>query len=127
MAGIWIFLMILIVNNVSADLNPLVKDYRELTKHRIDWVDFQFSEYISPLFLLLYGFPTFVTGAAFKFRPMLWGGILCWVCCVATIYTTIKVDLLLTAVSAIMAWLVPGIFMEREYRLYKKQQAQADV
>jgi uncharacterized protein with PQ loop repeat len=125
--GICIFLMILIVNNVYAELNPLVKDYKELTKGRIDWVDFRFSEFVSPLFLLLYGFPTFVTGAACKFKPMLWGGILCWTCSIIAIYTTIKIDLLLTAASAIMAWLIPGILMEKEYRLYKKEQAQPDV
>lgn len=125
--GICIFLMILIVNNVYAELSPLVKDYKELTKGRIDWVDFRFSEFVSPLFLLLYGFPTFVTGAACKFKPMLWGGILCWTCSIVAIYTTIKIDLLLTAASATMAWLIPGILMEKEYRLYKKEQAQADV
>jgi uncharacterized protein with PQ loop repeat len=119
--GICIFLMIIIINNVYADLNPLVKDYKELAKSRIDWIDFRFSEYVSSFFLLLYGFPTFVTGAACKFKPMLWGGIFCWVCCIAAIYTTIKIDLLLTALSAIVAWFIPGILMEREYRSYKKE------
>jgi hypothetical protein len=56
-----------------------------------------FYEYVSPLFLLLYGLPTFITGAACKFRPMLIGGIFCWVCCLVTIYTTIKIDLILVA------------------------------
>ena len=125
--GICIFLLILIINNIFADLDPLVRDYHELSKGRIDWIDFQFSEFVAPLFLLLYGFPTFVTGAACKFKPMLWGGICCWVCSVITIYTPVKVDLLLTAASAIMAWLVPGILMEKEYRVYKKDQAPANV
>lgn len=124
--GICIFLMIFIVNNISADLNPMVKDYKELSKGRVDWIDFRFSEFISPLFLLLYGMPTFITGAACKFKPMLWGGIFCWVCCIVTIYTPLKTDLLLTGVSAIMAWLIPGLLMEREYRIYKKQ-VRADV
>lgn len=125
--GISIFLMIFIVNNISADLNPMVKDYKELSKGRVDWIDFRFSEFISPLFLLLYGLPTFITGAACKFKPMLWGGIFCWVCCIVTIYTPLKVDLLLTGISAIMAWLIPGVLMEKEYRIYKKEQAIADV
>jgi len=125
--GICIFLLILIINNVYAELNPLVKDYKQLAKDRVDWVDFRFSEFVSPLFLLLYGFPTFVTGAACKFKPMLWGGILCWTCSIVAIYTTIKIDMLLTAASAIMAWLIPGILMEKEYRLYKKEEVQPDV
>ena len=125
--GIAIFLMIFIVNNIAADLNPMVNDYKEMTKGRIGWIDFRFSEFISPLFLLLYGLPTFITGAACKFKPMLWGGIFCWVCCIVTIYTSLKTDLLLTGISAIMAWLIPGILMEREYRIYKKAQAVANV
>lgn len=125
--GICIFLLILIVNSIYGHLNPMVNDYRELTKGRIDSVDFQFSEFVAPFFLLLYGLPTFVTGAAFKFKPMLWGGIFCWVSSVATIYTPIRIDLLLTASSAIMAWLIPGVMMEQEYRKYKKEQAKLDV
>jgi uncharacterized protein with PQ loop repeat len=121
--GISIFLLILIINNVFANLNPVMGEYKELVKGRTDWIDFKFSEFVSPLFLLLYGFPTFVTGAACKFKPMLWGGIFCWVCCVVAIYTSIKIDLVLTALSAIMAWLIPGILMEKEYRRYKKEQA----
>jgi uncharacterized protein with PQ loop repeat len=121
--GISIFLLILIINNVFANLNPVMGEYKELVKGRADWIDFKFSEFVAPLFLLLYGFPTFVTGAACKFKPMLWGGIFCWVCCVVAIYTSIKIDLVLTALSATMAWLIPGILMEKEYRRYKKEQA----
>lgn len=122
--GICIFLMIVIINSVFHVWEPVAIEYRQLAGHRSA---FQFSEFVSSFFLLLYGLPTFITGAACKFRPMLWGGLFCWVCCIATIFTTIKIDLLLTAASAIMAWLIPGILMEREYRIYKKQQAAGHV
>lgn len=125
--GICIFLMIFIINNVFSEFIPMMKDYRELSKGRGDWSQFHFGEFVSPLFLLLYGLPTFVTGAACKFKPMLWGGLFCWASCIAAIYTSIKIDLLLTAASAIMAWLIPGILMEKEYRLYKKEQLTVDV
>ncbi len=125
--GICIFLMILITNNIQGNLNPAIKQYNELAQGRADWTDFKFGEFVMPLFLLLYGLPTFITGAACKFKPMLWGGIFCWVCCVVTVYTNIKIDLLLTAASAIMAWLIPGLLMEKEYRSYKKEQAAQHV
>lgn len=118
--GICIFLLIFIINAVFRVWEPVATEYRELTGHPSA---FRFNEFISPLFLLLYGLPTFITGAACKFKPMLWGGIFCWLCSVIAIYTTIKIDLLLTAASSIMAWLIPGILMEREYRVYKKEQA----
>lgn len=125
--GICIALMIFIVNNIQGNLNPVMDKYNELANGRTDWTAFHFGEYMMPLFLLLYGLPTFITGAACKFKPMLWGSLFCWVCCVITIYTNIKIDLLLTAASSIMAWLIPGIVIEKEYRLYKKQQAAHNV
>ena len=122
--GISIFLLIFITYAVFSVWEPVAIEYSKLSGHRST---FRFSEFIAPLFLLLYGIPTFVTGAACKFKPMLWGGLLCWVCCIITIYTTLKIDLLLTAFSAVFAWLIPGIIMERGYRKAKRGLAQANV
>ncbi|OSZ73724.1 hypothetical protein CAP36_17110 [Chitinophagaceae bacterium IBVUCB2] len=125
--GVCIFLMIFIVNTVFAELGPVMTDYKVLAQGRTAWIDFKFSEYVAPLFLLLYGIPTFITGAACRFKPMLWGGLLCWASCILALFTTIKIDLLLTAISAIFAWLIPGIIMEVDYRKAKKELAEANV
>lgn len=122
--GICIFLLIFIINSIFNSWEPVAATYHQLTGQDSPFV---FREFIASLFLLLYGLPTFITGAACKFKPMLWGGIFCWICCLAGIYTTIKIDLLLTAASAIVAWLVPGILMEREYRVFKREQASLHV
>jgi hypothetical protein len=116
--GIGIFLMVLIVNSVAYAWQPVSEDYKVLAGKESG---FHWYEYISPLFLVLYGLPTFVTGAGCKFKPMLWGGILCWVCCIITIYSTIKIDLLLTALSAICAWFIPGIILKNEYAKAKRE------
>ena len=125
--GICIFLLILITNNIYAGLDPVVKQYNELANGRADRAYFNFSEFTMPLFLLLYGLPTFVTGAVCKFKPMLWGGLLCWVCAVIAIYTSLKIDLLLTALSAVFAWLIPGIIIEKDYQNAKKELAATNV
>jgi len=122
--GICIFLLIYISNNIFGEWGSWANEYKNITGRS---ASFRFNEYVAPLFLMLYGLPTFITGAACKFKPMLWGGIFCWICCIVAIYTSIKIDLLLTAASAILAWLVPGIIMEKEYRMYKKEQAQLNV
>jgi len=122
--GICIFLLIYISNNIFGEWGSWANEYKNITGKS---AAFRFSEYVAPLFLMLYGLPTFITGAACKFKPMLWGGIFCWICCIVAIYTTVKIDLLLTAASAILAWLVPGVIMEKEYRMYKKEQAQLNV
>jgi hypothetical protein len=122
--GICIGLMILVVNWMGHSWQPVAEEYYKLAGKRSS---FQIYEFVSPLFLILYGMPTFITGAACRFRPMLWGGLLCWVCCVISVFTEAKVDLLLVAVSSVFAWLIPGIIMEQEYRKAKKGLAQANV
>ena len=122
--GICIALMIFIVNVIFRVWNPVADEYTVLTGHQ---PAFQFYEFIAPLFLILYGLPTFITGTACKFRPMLWGGLLCWACCVITVFTTIKIDLLLTALSSIGAWLIPGLILEKKYKKAKKQLREANV
>ena len=122
--GICIFLLIYISNNIFGEWGSWANEYKNITGKS---ATFRFSEYVAPLFLMLYGLPTFITGAACKFKPMLWGGIFCWICCIVAIYTSIKIDLLLTSASAALAWLIPGIIMEKEYRMYKKEQAQVNV
>ncbi len=122
--GISIFLLILICNNIFNEWGAWTNQYKPATGNGNSY---GFYEFVGPLFLMLYGMPTFITGAACKFKPMLWGGIFCWICCIIAVYTSIKIDLLLTAASAILAWLIPGVIMEKEYRLYKKEQVQLNV
>lgn len=122
--GIGIFLMIVIINIMFREWEPVAKEYRLFTGHTSG---FRLSEYISSLFLLLYGLPTFITGAACKFRPMFWGGIICWVCCVISLFTIIKIDLLLVAFSAIVSWLVPGVIMKKDHRKAKRELAKTNV
>jgi hypothetical protein len=122
--GISILLMMFVVNSVFAAWKPVLNEYQQLAAHPSA---FRFSEFVLPFFLILYGIPTFVTGIACRFKPMIMGGILCWVCCVIAIYTTIKIDLLLTAFSAVCAWLIPGIIIRGEYRKAKQELKQVNV
>ncbi len=71
------------------------------------------------LFMLMYGIPTFITGGVFKFKPMIFGGLICWVLSIASMYTDIAVDMLFMAACGLFAWLIPGIIL---WRRYKKQQ-----
>lgn len=122
--GICIFLMIYTSGSMYSQWDPAADEYKKLSGSTYP---FRIYEFTSSLFLLLYGLPTFVTGVSMKFRPMLWGGLLCWVCCIVCIYTSIKIDLILVALSSVFAWLVPGIIMEKDYRKAKKELAQANV
>ena len=122
--GICIFLLVVISGSIYNGLQPVTQEYRELTGHASP---FKYYEYQSALFLLLYGLPTFVTGVSMKFKPMFFGGLICWISCIITLYTTIKIDLLLVAISAISAWLIPGIIMEKDYQKAKRELKEANV
>jgi hypothetical protein len=111
--GIAIFLLVNINNNLVSVLNTVFTDYRRLGGTALD---FNYFNYSSAMMLLLYGLPTIITGGIMKFKPMLFGGILCWICCAVSVYTDLKVDMLLTALSAIFAWLVPGIILWNRYK-----------
>ena len=122
--GICIFLMIYTTSVMYNQWGPAADEYRKLTGSAIP---FKLYEFNSSFFLMLYGLPTFVTGVSMKFKPMFWGGVLCWASCLITIYTSIKIDLILVALSSIFAWLVPGIIMEKDYRKAKRELTAANV
>lgn len=122
--GISIFLLIVITNVMFNQWVPAAEEHEKATGKPISFTLFEFS---ASFFLLLYGMPTFVTGLSMKFRPMLLGGLLCWVCCILSLFTPVKIDLVLVAFSAVAAWLIPGNIMEKDYRKAKKELAKANV
>lgn len=122
--GIGVFLTVFITNSMFAVLQPVMNEYKALTGHSSS---FKLYEFTACFFLLIYGFPTFVTGMSLRFTPMIIGGIVCWVFAILAIYTNIKIDLLLLAIAAITAWLIPGIIMEKDYRKAKRELSTKNV
>lgn len=118
--GISIFLLIHININIFNSLNPLMQEYKKLKG--ISESPFAYSDYVTSIFLLLYGIPSVITGGITKLKPMLYGGILCWACCIITVYTPVDTDMLLTAVSATAAWLIPGIILYKRHKVRSTQQ-----
>lgn len=81
---------------------------------------YQVSEPV-PLFLMLYGVPTFATGYARRFRPMLIGGAACWVLAVVSHYTPFPYRMLCMTVAAQLAWFIPGLIIRKCYLKAKAQ------
>jgi hypothetical protein len=78
-----------------------------------------FNNYYRPshsesLFLMLFGLPTFITGGMFRFKPMIIGAMICWILFVISLYTQLKINLLLMALAALSAWLIPGIILRKK-------------
>ncbi len=75
---------------------------------------------VNTIFLIAYGIPTFATGYTRRFKPMLLGGLACWVFAIASMYTPPPYILLYSSVSAQLAWFIPGLILRRRYLNAKK-------
>jgi hypothetical protein len=75
-----------------------------------------YYEYINPAFLALYGMPTVLSGAILKFRPLIIGGICCWLLSVAAAFITYDYQLLILGGAVILAWIIPGYLLRSKYQ-----------
>ncbi len=72
------------------------------------------------IYILLYAFPTMVTGMVKKFKPMLLGATISYGLFIVSCYTSTQYDMLLGSVTAIICWFIPGIILRRKYLAQKK-------
>jgi hypothetical protein len=76
---------------------------------------------IPALYLAVYGIPTFAVGYARQFRPMLYGGIACWLLAIFSLYCGYPNTLLCVALGALLAWFIPGLILRNRYLKAKAQ------
>ena len=77
----------------------------------------EYYSHITPLMLAVYGFPIFVTGAIMQFRPLIFGGIGCWVLCIiSTFIKEYDYQLLMIPASMLVAWIIPGYLLRAKYK-----------
>lgn len=73
------------------------------------------------LFLIIYAIPTLATGVARKHKPMLFGGILCYILFVVSCFTPRVWDILLLGFAGVFNWLIPGLVMRSSYLKARKR------
>jgi hypothetical protein len=111
--GVSIFLLIFINANIVQSLQPILEMYHSQNNPN---ANANFSSFATTFSCFLYGIPTIITATAEKMKPMLYGGIICWICCIISVFTNIEWDMLLTAIAAMAAWLVLGIIIRRQFK-----------
>ncbi|MBS4043823.1 MAG: hypothetical protein KGZ59_08420 [Chitinophagaceae bacterium] len=104
----------------GATLNIIHENGWEMIKHftdgsKPDEIMKPFAPSISSLYILIYAFPTMITGIATKFKPMIIGACISYIFFILSLYTESKYDMLFNAGSAIVNWLIPGIILQRRY------------
>lgn len=79
------------------------------------------STHEAAIFLTVYGIPTFTTGIGRNFKPMLYGGIACWVFAILSMYCPYPYVMLLITAGALVAWFIPGLILRKRYLKAKQQ------
>ena len=79
--------------------------------------------HISPILLTIYGIPIFLSGIILRFRPLVIGGIGCWVLSIAAmLIDNYDYQFLLIPLAMIIAWIIPGYLLRAKYKLQSKNQ-----
>jgi len=79
-------------------------------------ISFKRYELINPLLLVLYGVPTFLSGIIIKFKPLIFGGIFCWIMALISPFVNTDYHALLIAAAVIAAWIIPGHLLRSKYK-----------
>lgn len=71
---------------------------------------------VNPCLLALYGMPTFLTGIIIRFKPLVAGGIGCWILSIIAPFIYWDYQLLLVSVAMVIAWIIPGHLLRSRYK-----------
>lgn len=77
---------------------------------RIGW------EYCFPFYILFYGVGTMVSGSLLQFRPLIIGGVFCFVFAGIAAYIPYHFQMLLTAFAILISYIIPGHMLRNRFR-----------
>lgn len=119
--GISIFAVILYFNIApQSAVRFLAEDGKTLFQKNIETGEitpyrFGMAPSTGSLLLILYAWPTMVTGVSKKFTPMIAGAILTYAFFILSLYTRTYIDNLLMGLAGLINWLIPGIMLRQRY------------
>jgi len=125
--AISLFALVAYMNIIpSASTRLLAEDGIELLKKNTatgEITSFKlFVPSVSSLLMIIYAFPTLVTGLSRNFKPMTYGAIACYLFFIISLFTSSTFDVLLNGLAGIGNWLIPGLILRDRYN--KARQAQ---
>ena len=71
---------------------------------------------IIPMCMVLYGIGTFVSGGVLKFKPLIIGGICCWVLAAVAFHLERLYQMPAISLAVIASYLVPGYMLRANYK-----------
>ncbi|MEI7500299.1 MAG: hypothetical protein WCK84_07595 [Bacteroidota bacterium] len=75
--------------------------------------------FVTPFMLCLYGFALFVSGKAYQFKPLVTGGIICWVATLVLLVSfhhphLLKIQEMVLFISVIFGFIIPGHLLRKK-------------
>ncbi len=70
------------------------------------------SMQVLPVIMCLYGIGLFLSGGVLKFKPLVWGGIFCWLCAIAGFEIQNIYLLLILALAVLGGYIIPGYLLK---------------
>lgn len=78
----------------------------------------EYYAHITPILLTAYGMPIFLSGIILRFKPLIFGGIGCWVLSiVAMLIDNHDYQFLMIPAAMMIAWIIPGYLLRAKYKL----------
>jgi len=77
----------------------------------------EYYNLFAPIFLAMYGVPTFLSGIFLNFKSLITGGIGCWVLSALAHFIPNDYQLLLLPAAMVIAWIIPGYALRKQYKL----------
>lgn len=68
------------------------------------------------IILILYGMPTFLSGIILQFRPLIAGGISCWILSLIALFLPPEFVVLMISAAVVLAWIIPGYLLRSRFR-----------
>jgi hypothetical protein len=62
--------------------------------------------------MVLYGMGLFLSGGALQFKPLIYGGIFCWLCAIAGFEMQNIYLLLILALAVLGGYIIPGYLLK---------------
>jgi hypothetical protein len=71
------------------------------------------NQLVQPVILAMYAMAIFISGGILRFSPLKWGGIIAWAAALVSFFSPFPVQLLITASTVVVAYIVPGFILKR--------------
>jgi hypothetical protein len=66
-----------------------------------------------PIVLLFYGLGTFTTGIVVRFKPLIFGGVVCWILAIVSAFMNFNTQLLILATGVMISYIIPGHILQK--------------